>query len=70
MKTFFEFLDDLGINKKLKSELGILILNESDLKHFEDKIFSMEKDFEEMIFEMRRHKLQSNQYRSVDLNFF
>ncbi len=46
-----------GLTKKLKSELGILILNESDLKHFEDKIFSMEKDFEEMIFEMRKYKL-------------
>ncbi|MES5956115.1 hypothetical protein QCI42_22560 [Bacillus fungorum] len=57
MKTFFEFLDDLGINKKLKRDLEILILSNSDLKHFEDKIFSPDKSFDVMVYEMRKHKL-------------
>ncbi|HDX9638999.1 TPA: hypothetical protein ROY14_001052 [Bacillus mobilis] len=57
MEMLAEFMDDLGISKDLQKELRLLITNNADLKHFEDEIFSAEKSFEAMTFEMRKHKV-------------
>lgn len=57
MEKFFKFLDDMGISKEMKYEFEVLLLGDDDLKHFEDKIFSPDKSFDVMVYEMRKYKV-------------
>ncbi|MFF1992853.1 hypothetical protein ACFVWC_16555 [Bacillus mycoides] len=57
MEMLTEFMNDIKVSKDLINEMLVLMDNNADIKHFEDEIFSMEKGFKEMTFEMKKYKL-------------
>ncbi|MEB9507239.1 hypothetical protein P4J13_25240 [Bacillus anthracis] len=57
MEMLTEFMNDFKVRKDLINEMMALMDNGSDLQHFEDKIFSPDKSFDVMVYEMKRYKL-------------